>query len=80
MQKETGKDERRCRVTETELADLRAKAEAATPENFDEQIGRRIAHDNARAKIWALEGYLLRTRLSEKGYPARTPETCTDPS
>lgn len=39
---------------------------AVSPENFDEQIGRRIAHDNARAKIWALEGYLLRTRLSEK--------------
>jgi len=36
---------------------------AASPENFDEAIGKRIAHDNARAKIWALEGYLLRERL-----------------
>ncbi len=37
---------------------------AASPENFDEEIGRKIAHDNARAKIWALEGYLLRERLA----------------
>lgn len=38
---------------------------AASPENFDEEIGRKIAYDNARNKIWALEGYLLRTRLSD---------------
>ncbi len=38
---------------------------AASPENFDEEIGRKIARDNARNKIWALEGYLLRTHLAE---------------
>lgn len=37
---------------------------AASPENFDEVIGRRIARDNARNKIWALEGYLLRSKLA----------------
>jgi hypothetical protein len=37
---------------------------AASPENFDEEIGRRIARTNAREKIWALEGYLLRSRLA----------------
>jgi hypothetical protein len=37
---------------------------AASPENFDEAIGRKIAHDNARAKIWQLEGYLLREKLA----------------
>lgn len=37
---------------------------AASPENFDEAIGRKIARDNARNKIWALEGYLLRERLA----------------
>jgi Phage protein (N4 Gp49/phage Sf6 gene 66) family len=36
---------------------------AASPENFDEAIGRRIARENARAKIWALEGYLLKENL-----------------
>lgn len=39
---------------------------AASPENFNEEIGRRIAKDNARNKIWALEGYLLRTTLYEQ--------------
>lgn len=37
---------------------------AASPENFDAEIGREIAHMEARDKIWALEGYLLRERLS----------------
>jgi hypothetical protein len=37
---------------------------AASPENFDAAIGKRIARDNARNKIWALEGYLLRSKLS----------------
>lgn len=37
---------------------------AASPENFDAEIGRKIARDNARSKIWALEGYLLRSRLA----------------
>lgn len=33
--------------------------------NFDERLGRKIARDNARNKIWALEGYLLQTRIHE---------------
>jgi hypothetical protein len=36
----------------------------ASPENFDRDIGDRIAIDNARKKIWPLEGYLLRDRLA----------------
>ena len=38
---------------------------AASPENFDAEIGVRIARENARHKIWALEGYLLRQKLHE---------------
>ena len=37
---------------------------AASTANFNADIGRRIARDNARNKIWQLEGYLLRERLS----------------
>jgi hypothetical protein len=37
---------------------------AASPENFDVEIGRKIARQNAREKIWALEGYLLKERLA----------------
>ena len=37
---------------------------AVSPKNFDQAIGRKIARENARNKIWGLEGYLLRERLS----------------
>lgn len=33
------------------------------PENFDVDIGRKIAKENAKNKIWALEGYLLKEHL-----------------
>ena len=35
----------------------------ASPENFDEALGRKIARDNAKGKIWALEGYALRNTM-----------------
>lgn len=37
-----------------------------SPENFDPEIGRKIAYENARNKIWALEGYSLKKKLSEQ--------------
>ena len=37
---------------------------AASPANFDQAIGRKIARENARNKVWAFEGYLLREKLS----------------
>lgn len=39
---------------------------AASPANFDADLGKKIARDNARNKIWALEGYLLRSKLASK--------------
>lgn len=36
----------------------------ASAENFDAEIGKRIAKENAVNKIWMLEGYLLRENLS----------------
>ena len=35
----------------------------ASPENFDAEIGRRIARENAVQKIWPLMGYALKERL-----------------
>ena len=37
----------------------------ASPENFDAELGRKIARENAKEKVWMLEGYLLKQRLSE---------------
>lgn len=36
----------------------------ASPENFNPEIGRRIARENAVAKIWPLMGYELRSKLA----------------
>lgn len=36
----------------------------ASPENFDAEIGRKIARKNAVDKIWPLMGYELRTRIA----------------
>ena len=36
----------------------------ASPENFDAEIGRKIARQNAINKVWPLMGYELRSQLS----------------
>lgn len=36
----------------------------ASPENFDTEIGRKIARANAVQKIWPLMGYELKSKLS----------------
>lgn len=36
----------------------------ASPENFDAEIGRKIARANAVQKIWPLMGYELRSKLA----------------
>lgn len=38
----------------------------ASPENFDAEIGEKIARENARQKIWPLEGYLLKAKLLDQ--------------
>ncbi|HCD4414278.1 TPA: Gp49 family protein [Salmonella enterica subsp. enterica serovar Oslo] len=38
----------------------------ASPENFDAEIGRKVARKKALEKIWPLEGYLLKQKLSEQ--------------
>ena len=35
-----------------------------SPENYDKEIGDKIAFENARDKIWAFEGYLLQNSLN----------------
>ncbi len=38
----------------------------ASPENFDAEVGRKIARQNAVQKIWPLLGYELRSKLLEQ--------------
>lgn len=37
----------------------------ASPENFDAEIGRTIAYENAVNKIWPLMGYALKEKLQQ---------------
>ena len=36
----------------------------ASPENFDAEVGRKVARANAVNKVWPLMGYELRSRLA----------------
>jgi hypothetical protein len=40
------------------------KSACASPENYDAELGGKIAREDARKQIWALEGYLLRSKLT----------------
>ncbi|KQO88864.1 hypothetical protein ASF36_23850 [Methylobacterium sp. Leaf90] len=55
-----------CALTLRNGFTVTGESASASIENFDEVIGREIARKNAREKIWAFEGYLLRERLAAK--------------
>lgn len=38
----------------------------ASPEDFDDEIGRKIARQNAIREVWQLMGYALKEKLSAK--------------
>lgn len=40
------------------------KSACASPENYDADLGHKIAREDARKQIWALEGYALRNKLA----------------
>lgn len=46
----------------------------ASPENFDAEIGRKLAREHARNKIWALEGYRWREDISKGRICMTNPE------
>ncbi len=38
----------------------------ASPENFDAELGRKIARENAKQKLWPLLGYALKEKLNQQ--------------
>jgi Phage protein (N4 Gp49/phage Sf6 gene 66) family len=52
-----------CELTLLNGFTVRGEAAVVSKANFNEEIGRKISRDNARNKIWELEGYLLQDRL-----------------
>ena len=53
-----------CALTLKNGFNVVGKSAPASPENFDEELGRNIALEDARRQIWALEGYRLRSELA----------------
>lgn len=43
------------------------EAAPASPANFNAELGRKFAYENAIRQLWKLEGYALREQLSGKG-------------
>ena len=52
-----------CCLTLSNGFTVTGESACASPENFNAEIGQKIARGNARDKIWALEGYLLKEKL-----------------
>lgn len=48
---------------------VRGESACVNPENYNQQIGERIAYDNAFAKLWPLYGFLL----AEANYRGKDP-------
>lgn len=55
-----------CLLTLKNGYNVLGESAAVSAANFDEEIGRKIARENARNKIWQLEGYLLREMLHRR--------------
>ena len=43
---------------------MTGESACVSPENFDAEIGRKIARQNAEQKIWPQMGYELRSKLA----------------
>ena len=55
-----------CQITLQNGFTVDGKSACVSKENFDQEIGNKIARTNAREKIWELEGYLLKQKLFEQ--------------
>jgi len=53
-----------CCLTLKNGFNVTGESACVSPENFDAELGKKIARENAKNKIWMLEGYLLKERLS----------------
>ena len=54
-----------CLLTLSNGYTVLGESACASPENFNADFGRKIARENAKNKIWQLEGYLLKQKIHE---------------
>jgi hypothetical protein len=67
-----------CCVTLVNGFTVTGESACASPENFDAELGQRIAFGKARDKIWPLLGYALRERLAAEGNAFETTAAARD--
>ena len=60
-----------CQLTLKNGFTIDGKSACVSKENFNQEIGNKIAYDNAREKIWMLEGYLLKEKLHQSTQPPK---------
>jgi hypothetical protein len=48
-----------CNITLDNGYSVRGESSCVNPENYDQEIGEKIAYDNAFNKLWPLFGFLL---------------------
>jgi len=56
-----------CQLTLKNGYTVDGKSACVSKENFNQEIGNKIARQNAREKIWELEGYLLKEKIFTGG-------------
>jgi hypothetical protein len=59
-----------CAITMRNGFVVLGKSAPASPANFDQEVGKRYAYDDAFKQLWAFEGYLLRELLAKDSEPA----------
>lgn len=60
-----------CNITLNNGYSVRGESACVNPENYNQQIGEKIAYENAFAKLWALFGFLL----AESNFVSKNPKT-----
>lgn len=61
-----------CQLTLKNGFTIDGKSACVSKANFNQEIGNKIARDNAREKIWELEGYLLKEKLHQQKAKVKT--------
>jgi hypothetical protein len=65
-----------CRLTLRNGYSTIGESAAVSMANFDKKIGQKVARENARDKIWQLEGYLLKQKLFELALLEKETDQC----
>lgn len=69
-----------CQLTLKNGFTIDGKSACVSKDNFNQEIGNKIARQNAREKIWELEGYLLKEKLYQDSLKPKSQATtiCTE--